>query len=204
MLLFTPKIFFNKKTVTNLEITKKTPTSLVTVFTTGLKGGLLTFGGAYTAIPFLREDAVVRHGWMSDGQFLDGIALGGILPAPLIIFSTFDGYFGGGWWGAILMTIGIFLPAFLFTLIGHGLMEKIISNPSLHNFLDGVTAGVIGLIAMTAIQLFITTISSIFSLALCAIVIFALYRFRSKWAPAYVILAGGMASFIYLVFINSN
>jgi chromate transporter len=76
------------------------------------------------------------------------------------------------------MTFGIFLPAFLFTLLGHTVMEKIISNPSLHRFLDGVTAGVIGLIAMTAIQLFMTTITGVFSLVLFAIAVFLLYRFK--------------------------
>jgi hypothetical protein len=83
----------------------------------------------------------MRYGWMSNAQFLDGIALGGILPAPLIIFSTFVGYFGGGWGGAILITFG-FSAAFYLLYWAH-VMEKIISNPSLHRFLDGVTAGVI-------------------------------------------------------------
>jgi chromate transporter len=204
LLFFSPKIFSKEEASITIHETNKPPSSLATVFIAGLKGGLLTFGGAYTAIPFIREDAVVRHGWMSDAQFLDGIALGGILPAPLIIFSTFDGYFGGGWWGAILMTIGIFLPAFLFTLIGHGLMEKIISNPALHRFLDGVTAGVIGLISVTAIQLFVSTITSILSLALCAIAVIVLYRFRGKWLPAFVIVGAGFLSILYWMATNNN
>ncbi|RWQ13131.1 chromate transporter, partial [Mesorhizobium sp.] len=77
--------------------------SLLSIFLSGLKAGLLTFGGAYTVIPFLRDDAV-GNGWMTDAQFLDGLALSGILPAPLIIFSTFVGYFGGGPLGAVAMT----------------------------------------------------------------------------------------------------
>lgn len=104
------------------------------VFVSGLKTGLLTFGGAYTAIPFLKDDAVEKHRWMTERQFLDGIALSGILPAPLIIFSTFVGYFGGGWLGAILITIGVFLPAFCFTLVGHRIMEKLIARTGLHSF----------------------------------------------------------------------
>ena len=70
------------------------------LFASGLKAGLLTFGGAYTAIPFVRDDAVGR-GWVSDGQFLDGLALSGIIPAPLIIFTTFVGYLAGGLAGAV-------------------------------------------------------------------------------------------------------
>ena len=65
------------------------------IFFEGLKAGLLTFGGAYTVIPFLQDSAVDGHHWLTDSQFVDGLAIGGILPAPLIIFSTFVGYLGG-------------------------------------------------------------------------------------------------------------
>ncbi len=122
------------------------------LFLSGLKAGLLTFGGAYTAIPFLRDDAVGR-GWMSDSQFLDGLALSGVLPAPLIIFSTFVGYAAGGVAGALAMTLGIFLPAFGFSLLFFGRLEAVLDNRRLHAFLEGVSAGVVGLIAATAIEL---------------------------------------------------
>ncbi|HYD46260.1 MAG TPA: chromate efflux transporter, partial [Phenylobacterium sp.] len=73
--------------------------SVAALFLAGLKGGLLTFGGAYTAIPYLRADTVGR-GWLADGAFLDGVALASVLPAPLIIFGTFAGYVAGGLAGA--------------------------------------------------------------------------------------------------------
>ena len=71
----------------------------------GLRAGLLTFGGAYTAIPFIQHDAVEVGRWLTNAQFLDGLALSGLLPAPLIIFSTFVGYIGGGPLGAIVLTV---------------------------------------------------------------------------------------------------
>src|ERR671914_267013 len=77
-----------------------------------LQAGALTFGGAYTAIPFVQGDAVREEGWMSNAQFLDGLALSGILPAPLIIFATFVGFVAGGPFGAVAITAGVFLPAF--------------------------------------------------------------------------------------------
>lgn len=132
---------------------------LLDLFLSGLKAGLLTFGGAYTVIPFLREDAV-GHGWMSDAHFLDGLALSGILPAPLIIFSTFVGYFGGGPPGALAMTLGIFLPAFCFTLFFHDQLERLVDHGTLHSFLEGVSAGVVGLIAATTLELASTTAQS--------------------------------------------
>ncbi len=171
--------------------------NLTQVFATGLKGGLLTFGGAYTAIPFIQEDAVIKNKWMTNEQFLDGIALSGILPAPLIIFSSFVGYFGGGWPGAILITIAIFLPAFCFTLIGHSVMEKLVANTALHNFLDGITAGVVGLIAVTAIKLMASTIVTLPALIIMLLSLFLLIRFRSKYAGMVVIGLGGLLSMLW-------
>ena len=141
--------------ITTEPITRLTgdPPSLLSLLGTGLKMGLLTFGGAYTAIPFVRNDAVVNGGWITDGQFLDSLALSGILPAPLVIFGTFVGYLGGGLDGAVMMTLGVFLPAFSFTLVGHRHLERLVEEPRAHAFLDGVAAAVVGLIAITAIRL---------------------------------------------------
>lgn len=122
------------------------------LFLAGLKAGLFTFGGAYTAIPFLRADAV-RAGWVGDNQFLDGLALSSVLPAPLIIFATFVGYAAGGPWGGVAITAGIFLPAFAFSMIFYDRLEAVLENARLHALLDGVAAAVVGLIAATAIQL---------------------------------------------------
>jgi chromate transporter len=99
------------------------------IFLEGLKAGLLTFGGAYTVIPFLRDSAVSGHHWLTSGQFVDGLALSGILPAPLIIFSTFVGYLAGGIGGSLAMTFGIFIPAFVFPIFpappaGRGRRER--------------------------------------------------------------------------------
>ena len=122
------------------------------LFLSGLKAGLLTFGGAYTAIPFGRGDAVGR-GWISEPQFLDSLALSGVIPAPLIIFATFVGFIAGGLPGALAITAGIFLPAFAFALLFYDRLEKVIEDERLHRFLEGVAAGVVGLIAVTALQL---------------------------------------------------
>jgi len=172
-------------------------TSPFEIFFTGFKGGILTFGGAYTVIPFIQQDAVINNEWMTNKQFLDGIALSGILPAPLIIFTAFVGYFAGGWLGATIITAAIFLPSFCFTLIGHRFLQKVIENKALHNFLDGVTAGVIGLIATTALQLLITTITDVFSIIIFTISLITLYLLKSKFAVAFVIIGSGIISLVY-------
>jgi chromate transporter len=171
------------------------------LFLSGLKAGLLTFGGAYTVIPFLRADAV-GNGWMTDAQFLDGLALSGILPAPLIIFSTFVGYYAGGPPGAVAMTAGIFLPAFAFSLLFYERLERVLENKTLHRFLEGVAAGVVGLIVATTIELGLAVAERVPSLvwggAIFAAGLALLYLWKSKLSmPAAILMAAllGMAAF---------
>jgi chromate transporter len=166
--------------------------SPIQLLLSGLKAGLLTFGGAYTAIPFVQQDAVEVGGWLTNAQFLDGLALSGILPAPLIIFSTFVGYVAGGALGALAMTLGVFLPAFSFTLIGHQYMERLIHNPAIHSFLDGVTAGVVGLIAATTIVLFVQQVTSIPALIIFGLALAAIYLWKAKVAVAGIVIAAGL------------
>lgn len=170
--------------------------SLPTLLASGLRGGLLTFGGAYTAIPFLQNDAVAVGQWMSNEQFLDGIALGGILPAPLIIFGSFVGYLGGGPLGALAMTVGIFLPAFAFTLVGHEYLERLVEHRSLHSLLDGVTAGVVGLIAATTIELFRAAITSLPTLLIFAAALLVLFRWKSRLATPVIILVAAVVGLL--------
>ena len=172
--------------------------SLVTLFWSGLRSGLLTFGGAYTVIPFLQQDAVQVGSWMTHSQILDGLALSGLLPAPLIIFSTFVGYIGGGPLGAVIITIAIFAPAFAFTLIGHDYLERFIHNQSAHSFLDGVTAGVVGLIGATALGILSETVIGIHAWIIFSSALIALFVSRSKWIIAVVILAAGLYGLIFL------
>ncbi|WP_007709693.1 chromate efflux transporter [Sphingobium sp. AP49] len=172
---------------------------MLLLFIAGLKGGLLTFGGAYTAIPYVRGDTVGR-GWLSDGLFLDGVALAGILPAPLVIFATFAGYLVGGLGGALAITAGMFLPAFAFSLIFYERLEASVENPAFHHLLAGVAAAVVGVIAATLVQLgwaaamradrlwaagFIVLFG-----ALCA------WRIKGRWSMPAIILLGGGAGWL--------
>ena len=174
------------------------PVSLLTLFWSGLRSGLLTFGGAYTVIPFLQRDAVEVGGWMTNAQFLDGLALSGLLPAPLIIFSTFVGYIGGGPLGAFIITIAIFAPAFAFTMIGHDVLERLVDNRSAHAFLDGVTAGVVGLISATALSILSETVVGIHAWVVFSLSVIALFASGSKWTVAVVVLAAGLYGIIFL------
>ncbi|KGM56157.1 chromate transporter [Lysobacter arseniciresistens ZS79] len=165
---------------------------LLALFWSGLKAGLLTFGGAYTVIPFLQRDAVTQGAWMSNTQFLDGLALSGLLPAPLIIFSTFVGYLGGGPWGAVMMTVGIFLPAFAFTLVGHDALERVVHQPRIRLFLEGLTAGVVGLIAGTTLALIKVSLTGLEAVILFALVLAVLFASKAKLVIPAVIAAAAL------------
>ncbi len=135
---------------------------------------------------------------MTNAQFLDGLALSGLLPAPLIIFSTFVGYIGSGPLGAIIITIAIFAPAFAFTMVGHNYLERLVNNRSAHAFLDGVTAGVVGLIGATALGILSETLAGTHAWIIFGGAFIALFRSNSKWIVAAVVLAAGLYGIILL------
>ncbi len=162
------------------------------VFLEGLKAGLLTFGGAFTVIPFLQQGAVVEHHWLTDSQFVDGLAMSGILPAPLIIFSTFVGYVAGGLAGAFAMTIGIFLPAFVFPIYFHRFFVAVAANERVRPFLLGVAAGVIGLIAAVTVNIVEASVVDVYTAALAIAAFLALTRWHGKLTVLYVVLACGL------------
>jgi len=165
----------------------------------GLKAGLLSFGGAYTAIPFLQGSMVGHYPSITQQVFLDGIALGSVIPAPLIIFGTFLGFAAGGFAGAMLMTLGIFAPAFAFTLLGHSQLERVIENKALHGALDGVSAAVVGLLAITALQIFQNVVTDWRQAALFVAALAAFYLINSKWAiPGVIFLCGVLGYLMHI------
>lgn len=165
----------------------------------GLKVGLLTFGGAYTAVPVLRQDLVVERQLLGDRVFLDGLALASIIPAPMIIFVTFAGYLTGGLTAALAITAGAFLPSFLFTLMLGRQLDFLANHPRLHRALDGIAAALVGVVAVTTAQLAAAIVDSVVAGGLALLALAALVLWRSPWAvPAVVLACGtlGMALFL--------
>jgi chromate transporter len=118
-----------------------------------LKTGLLSFGGAYASLVFVQRGAVAQYHWLSDGQLLDGVALSVATPGPFMLFTTFVGYIAGGIPGAALATFFVFLPSFVFVLAGVHYIEKVRENRGLQAFLAGVSAAVVGVIAVVSLDL---------------------------------------------------
>lgn len=167
---------------------------LLLIFILSLEAGLLTFGGAYTSIPFLEKGAVQENGWLSQQQFLDGVGFVNTVPTPLIMLGTFVGYLAGGFWAAVLSTVGIFLPAFCFTIFGYDKILSVLDNKRLQFAIGCVTASVIGLICSTSIRLFPSAIPDYRALL---IMLFCLYSlWHRKIQPAYLIILSSIAGFI--------
>jgi chromate transporter len=118
-----------------------------------LKTGLLSFGGAYASLVFVQRGAVAQYHWLSDGQLLDGVALSVATPGPFMLFTTFVGYAAGGIPGALLATFFVFLPSFVFVIGGVHYVEKVRENRALQAFLAGVSAAVVGVIAVVSLDL---------------------------------------------------
>src|SRR5512133_503753 len=117
------------------------------------KTGLLSFGGAYASLVFVQRGAVAQYHWLSDGQLLDGVALSVATPGPFMLFTTFVGYIAGGIPGAAVATFFVFLPSFVFVLGGVHYIEKVRENRALQAFLAGVSAAVVGIIAVVSLDL---------------------------------------------------
>jgi chromate transporter len=118
-----------------------------------LKTGLLSFGGAYASLVFVQRGAVSQYHWLSDGQLLDGVALSVATPGPFMLFATFVGYLASGISGAVLATFFVFLPSFIFVIAGAHYVEKLRENRPIQSFLAGVSAAVVGIIAVVSLDL---------------------------------------------------
>jgi chromate transporter len=118
-----------------------------TLFWFFTKAGAFVFGSGLAIVPFLYGGVVREHGWLTDQQFLDAVAVAMITPGPVVITVAFIGYLVEGFGGAVLASLGVFLPCYLFTVIPAPFFERFAGNPRLKAFVDGVTAAATGAIA---------------------------------------------------------
>src|SRR5580704_5071600 len=129
------------------------PFSMTRLFLTFLKIGAVAYGSGYVLLAFLRADFVVHLHWLTDKQLLDAIAAGMITPGPAFASATFVGYLTGGLQGALLATLGMFLPSFVFIAIVFPLIPKLKKAPGARVFLDAINAVTVGLMAAVSWQL---------------------------------------------------
>jgi chromate transporter len=166
--------------------------SLATLFLTFLKIGSVLYGSGYVLLAFLRNDFVVRLGWLTDQQLLDAVAVGQVTPGPVFTTATFVGYVVAGLPGAVLATIAIFLPSFVFVALINPIVPRLRSSALFSSLLDGVNASALGLMAAVTWTLGRDAVVDGWTAALAALSAVLLIRFRvqSVWLIALGAAAG--------------
>jgi chromate transporter len=154
-----------------------------------LKIGAVLYGSGYVLLAFLRADFVERLGWLTDRQLLDAVAVGQVTPGPVFTTATFIGFLLAGWTGAVLATVAIFLPSFVFVAASRPLLPRLRGSRRAAAFLDGVNVAALGLMAAVTWQLGRAAVVDPLTaaLALAAAVLLVRTRVSSVWLLA----AGG-------------
>ena len=170
------------------------PFSLGGLFWVFLKVGATLFGSGYVLIAFLRTDLVHRLGWLTEAQLLDAVAVGQVTPGPVFTTATFIGYLLGSWQGAVVATVGIFLPAFLLVGVSGFFVPRIRKSPSLSAFMNGVNAAAVALMATALWDLARASLASPWTVALGVAAAWLLIRRRIN--ATWVLLGGGFAGYL--------
>jgi chromate transporter len=164
--------------------------SIWQIFAIFLKIGSVLFGSGYVLLAFLRADFVQRLGWLTERQLLDAVAVGQVTPGPVFTTATFVGYVLAGFPGAVVATLGIFLPAFIFVAISGPFIPRLRQSRALGAALDGVNAASLALMALVTWQLGRAAIVDV-PTALLALGAFGLLVWR-RVNVAWLILGGGL------------
>jgi chromate transporter len=176
------------------------PAVLGTLFLTFLKIGAVVYGSGYVLLAFLRQDFVERLRWLTDRQLIDAVVVGQFTPGPVFTTATFIGYLVGGVPGALLATLGIFLPSCVFVALVYPIVPRLRRSPWTSAFLDGVNAAALGLMAAVTWQLGRAAIVDPLTLALAVAAGIALLA--AKVNSAWLVAAGAAVGVAYHGFVR--
>ena len=159
-----------------------------------LKVGSILFGSGYVLLAFLRADLTERWHWLTDQQLIDAITVGQLTPGPVFTTATFIGYLIGGWAGAVLATVAIFTPGFVFVAVTQSIIPRLRASKVTSSLLDGVVVASLGLMVAVTWQLGLAAIvdvpTSVLAIATAAILL--------TWKPnsTWLILGGALAGWL--------
>ncbi len=165
--------------------------SMLTLFLNFLKVGSVLYGSGYVLLAYLRGDLVERLGWLTESQLLDAISVGQLTPGPVFTTATFVGYVVDGWEAAIVATVAIFIPSFVFVAALSRILPWARRTPSARAALDGVNAASLALMAGVSWQLGRLSLEDPFTIT--AAVVAALLVWRTGLNPMWLIIGGGAA-----------
>jgi chromate transporter len=171
---------------------------LTTLFLTFLKIGAVLYGSGYVLLAFLRNDFVRRLGWLTDRQLLDAVSIGQFTPGPVFTTATFIGYLIAGWAGALLATVAIFLPSFVFVALSRPLVPRLRAWRWTAPALDGVNVAALALMAGVTVTLARAAIVDALTagLAVAAAVLLVRVRINSAWL---ILGGGGLGLIVHLL-----
>ncbi|HEY8040170.1 MAG TPA: chromate transporter [Polyangiaceae bacterium] len=162
-------------------------TKLLAVF---LKIGAVVFGSGYVLLAFLRDDVVLKNHWLTEGQLIDAVAVGQVTPGPVFTTATFIGYLVAGGPGAVVATVGIFLPSFLLVAVSGPLIPRLRRSRLAGAFLDGVNVASLALMVVVTLQLARAALVDVTTVALA--VASAVLLFRWRVSSVWLVLGGGI------------
>lgn len=167
--------------------------SLLTLFVTFLKIGAVLYGSGYVLLAFLRDDFVGGLGWLTDQQLIDAVAVGQFTPGPVFTTATFIGYVVGGLPGALVATVAVFLPSFLFVAAVYPLIPRVKASSWARAALDGVNVAALALMAGVTWQLGRAALvdAPTVLLALAALALLLRLKVNSAW----LVLGGAAAGY---------
>lgn len=159
-----------------------------------LKVGAVLYGGGYVLLAFLEQGLVRQHGWLTQQQLLDAVAIGQFTPGPVLSTATFIGYVLGGVPGAAVATLGIFLPSFMYVAILAPILFRLRKSAWMAAFLDSVNVCAVALMAGVTFRLGTDALQN-WKAWLIAVASFgALLRWKVN--PAWIVVGGGIAGFL--------
>ncbi len=171
------------------------PVGLWRLFLVFAKIGAVLFGSGYVLLAFLRADLVGRLHWLTERQLLDAVAIGQVTPGPVFTTATFIGYIIGGVPGAVVATVGIFAPGFVYVALSGLLIPRIRRSRVAASMLDGVVVGSLALIGVVAWQLGRAAIVDVPTLVIAIVSTALLLRFRVN--SAWLIVTAGAFGWLY-------
>ena len=161
------------------------------------EAGAFVFGSGLAIVPFLYGGVVEQHGWLTEQQFLDAVAVAMITPGPVVITVAFIGYLVAGLAGASLAALATFLPCYLFTVLPAPHFRRFAQNRTIQAFVDGVTAGATGAIAGAAVVLGRRAVIDIPTVAVFAATFLVLWRVKKIPEPIVILLAGAVGYVLF-------
>jgi len=163
-----------------------------------LKVGSILFGSGYVLIAFIEGELVNQNAWLTQQQLLDAIAIGQFTPGPVLSTSTFIGYVIAGIPGAIVATLGIFFPSFIFVLILNPIIPRLRNSQWTSAFLDAVNVSAVGLMAVVTLQIaYSLFLQPLDYIAILIFIIGAIALFRFQLSPLWLVLGGAILGLVF-------